>query len=314
MSDFDILQIRRLDGGLLLIFRELLAQRRATEVAARLGLSGSAVSHGLGRLRDVFGDPLFVRRPHGLEPTRRALELGPRIEAIVEQLGAAVSGVHGFDPAASRRRFNIACPAEVTTLIAAPLVAAFRATAPRVLFATYPLFLGRALTAVRRGEIDVAIGAFGSIPAGLQASRLFEDDYCVLARTGHPQVQRRIDAETYRTVGHVFVGAPEPLSDEAAVDHKLMHATYGRLPSPDQVRTHAYVSQWETAMLMAASSDALVDCPRSLARRFAPALGLQVLDLPFRPFRFEVQAVRRVEDNDAGVSWLLEQVRAAVAA
>ncbi|MBS0410897.1 MAG: LysR family transcriptional regulator, partial [Proteobacteria bacterium] len=77
MAEFDLNKIRRLDGTLLLVMRELLRRRQAQAAAARLGLSASAVSHALGRLRDLFEDPLFIRRPHGLEPTRRALELGP---------------------------------------------------------------------------------------------------------------------------------------------------------------------------------------------------------------------------------------------
>src|SRR5579871_2525803 len=98
MDEFDQLQIRKLDGGLLLIFRELLARRRARAVADQLALSPSAISHALVRLRDIFGDPLFIRRSHGLEPTQRALELGPRIEALIELIGQAVSSDAGFDP------------------------------------------------------------------------------------------------------------------------------------------------------------------------------------------------------------------------
>ena len=97
-----------MDGGLLLIFRELLIRRRAGEVASCLGLSPSAISHSLTRLRDLFGDPLFIRRSHGLEPTLRAIELGPRIEALIELLGAVVGGDAGFEPGGSRRRFRIA--------------------------------------------------------------------------------------------------------------------------------------------------------------------------------------------------------------
>src|SRR3990167_9610983 len=107
MSEFDLSQIRRVDGGLLLVFRELLRCGRASGTARRLRLTPSAVSHALTRLRDLFDDPLFVRRPHGLEPTRRALELGPRIEALIEMVGQALKPHEGFDPARSGRRFNI---------------------------------------------------------------------------------------------------------------------------------------------------------------------------------------------------------------
>src|SRR5215469_5901896 len=109
MAEFDQLQIRKLDGGLLLICGGLLQRRQASADARQNGLSPSAISHALTRLRDVFGDPLFIRRSHGLEPTQRALELGPRIEALIEALGETVGGEAAFDPAATRRRFKIAC-------------------------------------------------------------------------------------------------------------------------------------------------------------------------------------------------------------
>src|SRR5215469_4825440 len=119
MSDFDLNQIRRLDGGLLLVFRELLRTGRASVVAERLGLSPSAISHALNRLREVFDDPLFIRRPHGFEPTRRAEQLGPQVEALLELANRTVSRDAGFDPASSRRRFRFAAPEFVTSLIGA---------------------------------------------------------------------------------------------------------------------------------------------------------------------------------------------------
>src|SRR5687768_8137790 len=98
MSDIDQNKLRRLDGGLLLVFRELLRAGRASVAAERLGLSQPAISHALGRLRDLFDDPLFVRRPHGFEPTRRAQELGPQIEALIGLAGAALSPDNSFEP------------------------------------------------------------------------------------------------------------------------------------------------------------------------------------------------------------------------
>ncbi|HWA63560.1 MAG TPA: LysR family transcriptional regulator, partial [Caulobacteraceae bacterium] len=131
MSDFDFNQIRRLDGSLLLVFRELLRRRRATEVADRLGLSPSAISHALTRLRDLFGDPLFVRRPHGLEPTRRALELGPKIDALLEAVAETLGSERAFDPGETERRFVLAAPEFVSAVIGAPLLDIFAAEAPR---------------------------------------------------------------------------------------------------------------------------------------------------------------------------------------
>lgn len=313
MNDFDNTQIRKVDGGLLLIFRELMARRRASDVAQHLGLSPSAISHALGRLRDIFGEPLFIRRSHGLQPTQRAVELAPQIEQLIGQLDQLVSSESGFDPAVSRRRFRIACPEDVASLIAQPLIGTFGLEAPHATFSTRWAILDRALRAVHRGEADVALGVFLAIPPGLSGQTLLEDDLCVIARQGHPRVQGSLDLATYARAGHLFVGNPDgALSDEAPIDRPTMDATYGRLPARPLIRTSGYVAQWETAMLAVSGSDVLAECPRSLARRYADKLGLQVLDPPYPPFHFTVQAVRRAEVSDAGVDWLVEKLARAV--
>jgi len=310
------MQIRKLDGGLLLIFRELLARRKATAVADHLGLSPSAVSHALARLRDVFGDPLFIRRSHGLEPTPRARELGPRIEQLIEALGATVSGETPFNPGLTRRRFRLGVADPIGTVIGPALLAIFRDEAPLATFSMRPAFLDQALRAVRRGDVDVALGLFNQIPTSLAATELYREEYCVIARKGHPLVtDGQVDEPTYASVGHVFVGWPDgAFSDQTPVDREAMRTTYGATPSPDVIRTHAYVTSWETAMLMVAASDAMADCPRQLALRFATRFGLQVLPPPYAPYPMPVQAVRRVNAPDAGLDWLMDKLSAAVAA
>jgi DNA-binding transcriptional LysR family regulator len=309
MPEFDALQIRRLDGGLLLIFRELLLRRRASAVADHLGLSPSAISHALVRLREAFGDPLFIRRSHGLEPTQRAIEMGPKIEAVIALLGEAINGDTGFDPAGSHRRFRIVGADHLATLIAPPLVEIFRREAPNATFSVRPAYLAQALRAVQRDEADIALGVFDQTPRGLVATRLFEDDYCVIARAGHPTVAGTVDLETYATIGHVFIGNPDGLlADELSLDTRAMAANYGKLPGPEVVRTHAYLIMWESVMLLVGESDVLAECPRRLATRYADRLGLQILDPPTAPFRMAVQAVRRSDAPDAAVDWLMDKL------
>lgn len=313
MAEFDTLQIRKVDGGLLLIFRELLLRRRASAVAGQLGLSPSAISHALTRLRDAFGDPLFIRRSHGLEPTQRALELGPQIEQLIRLIGTAVGGAEGFDPRDSQRRFRIVCPDHIASMLSAPLVEAFRREAPSATFSTRPAYLERALRAVRRDEADIAIGIFEQIPRGLAATPLYEDHYCVIARIGHPRVRGAVDWATYASIGHVFCGNPDGmLADEGPFDRKGMSAAYGDNPGPELIRTHAYLTLWESVMLLVAESDVLADCPRRLAERFAVRLGLQILKPPYPPFPMTMRAVRRAEVPDAGVDWLIEKIAAAL--
>lgn len=86
MSELSISELRRLDLTLLLVFLGLLRHRKALDVAAELGLTQSAISQSLRRLRDIFDDELFLRRPHGMEPTATALALEAPVAAAVYAL------------------------------------------------------------------------------------------------------------------------------------------------------------------------------------------------------------------------------------
>ena len=105
MTDIDDTKLRRLDFSLLLIFQEVYRARRSTAAAERLGLSQPAVSHALGRLRGFFGDPLFLRKPNGLQPTARAVELAPMIDALLAHAADIVHGPQQFNPSSTRRLF-----------------------------------------------------------------------------------------------------------------------------------------------------------------------------------------------------------------
>lgn len=301
MSDIYRSDIRKLDGQLLLVFRELLRTRRTTEAARRLGVTQSTVSHALARLRDLLADPLFVRRPHGLEPTRRALELAPRIDRLIDMAGALMTGEDGFDPAISERRFRLAAAEFVTALLGGRLVQTFHREAPHASFSLDFLMGVATLEILRRGEIDLALGQFLSVPAGLDAEVLYRDRYCIVARRRHPTIKGAIDKRTYARLPNIFVGR----SGETGI-------TDATIPSPSIVSTVALVPRWLTALTMVSTSDAIATCPRRLAERMAAVLGLQIIDADFAGPSFAVSAVRRAGHADPGIDWLLAAVRAAV--
>ena len=300
MNDISSNDIRKLDGGLLLVFRGLLRRRRTTAVARELGLSQSAVSHALTRLRDLFDDPLFVRRSHGLEPTQRALELMPRIDALIDRLGDMLKRHETFNPAESERRFMLSAPEFITSMIGARLVNAFRRLAPKASFVVDFISPDLALEALRRGEIDVALGLFGPLPNGFVSEVVFKDRYCVVARRGHPELKGRISPTQYARIGHIFAHAESEM------------AASQRVETPD-VALRAVVPRWLTVLTMVAASDAIATCPQRFAERQAKLLGLQLLKPPFVPLTIEVRAVRRAGSEDLGVDWLLARIREAVA-
>ena len=296
MSDIDNDHLRRLDGGLLLVFRELLRTRRATVAGDRLGLSQSAISHALNRLRDLFDDQLFVRRPHGFEPTARALELGPQVDLMIEIAGQALSPRGGFDPRVSHRMFSFGAPEFVTGLVGADLINRLRDSAPRVTFSIAHTAEEDAYRALRQGQLDFALGRFGAARPGYVTELLYEDVYCVVARQGHPTIQGAIDEDGWRDTGHIYAWSQsETAPSEAA--------------KTGNVAMLAAVPHWLTVLILVASTDGVATCPRRFARRHAAKLGLQVLDPPFEPDVITVSAVRRAGLQDEGAAWFLDQVR-----
>lgn len=305
MSDSHIQNIRRTDGRTLLVLRELLRCRNASQVAVRLNMSQSAVSHSLARLRQLFADPLFLRRAHGLEPTARALALAPRVERVIALMGELTGDAVGFDPAVSERRFKLIVPEFVGALAGARLAEIFAAHAPDACFALHHVSGETVWNLLRRGEVDIAVGRFDAPPStDFAVAPLYEDRYCVAVRRDHPRIAQHaeeIALEDYETGRHVFAHSNTELASWEP------HWDSGELRAP------ALVPHWLTALSVVSTSDAIATCPRRLAERMADRFGLKVLEPPFDTEPIRVYGARRRNYEDEGIDWLQERLREALA-
>ena len=160
MSDFENNELRRLDLTVLLVFLGLLRHRKATEVASDLGLTPSGVSQALKRLRDIFGDELFLRQPHGLEPTSVALSLVAPITAAVDSLREALGGTQPFVPDAAKGVVRLAAQDAVQASIVPALVRILSDEAPGLTLSVLPTARRAALDALTAGEVDLAVGCY----------------------------------------------------------------------------------------------------------------------------------------------------------
>lgn len=110
-------------GRLLLILDVLMTKGSVTKAAAHLGLHNSAVSRLLGQLRDLLGDPIFMRSGRGLVPTPFAEKvranvrsLAAGIEMLFEQGAYGDAGEGRFD-----ERWNLPSEIPVPPLAFRPL-------------------------------------------------------------------------------------------------------------------------------------------------------------------------------------------------
>src|SRR5882724_379710 len=179
------IDIRKLDMTLLLVFLEVMRHRKLTLVAERLGLTQSSISHSPRRLRDVFGDELFLRRSNGVEPTSRARELEPIVRGVIEALRGAIKTDQPFAPGNVRGVVRISMPDHYCALMGAPLLRLIGKCAPNLQLSIRPLVRRAALGALGANDIDLALGLFWKLPKGISGQQLFEETHRVVARKGH---------------------------------------------------------------------------------------------------------------------------------
>jgi len=195
------MNLRTIDLNLLVIFDALMAERSITAAARRVGISTSAMSHALRRLRDTFNDPLFERTLEGLRPTQRALDLDKPVRTALLELQHALAQQLAFDPATSDRTFNIRISDFLVGCLLPRLCARVRADAPGVtLFVEY---LSR--DAVHRpGDIHLRIAA-GERGPEYRQERIWSDVFVVAMRRDHPAARLPLTIERYSSLPHLRV-------------------------------------------------------------------------------------------------------------
>src|SRR5215467_14682270 len=171
----DIVSIRRMDIravdlNLLKAFDALMSERAVTRAAGRIGLSQPAMSHALSRLRALFADELFVRAATAMEPTARAREIAPLVNAAIEHIEAALRLGAGFDPATSTAIFTAGMAEYAEIALVGPLARAFAREAPAATLRLLPA-TGRGIAEqLERGMIDVAVAFVGNLPPHIDAT------------------------------------------------------------------------------------------------------------------------------------------------
>ncbi|UQA59286.1 LysR family transcriptional regulator [Polyangium aurulentum] len=284
-----------IDLNLLVACEVLLSERSVTRAAERLGVTQSAASHALGRLRELFGDPLLVRARSGMVLTPHAEALAPALRESLAGLAQVLGRGQRFDPAEARRRFSMSTSDYAQILVLPALIERLSATAPGIDVAIRGPTFGPA-RALEAGELDLVIGPITEDLPGIRALSGIEDGFVCVVRRGHPALGGgALTLEHYLALGHVLI-APRGIRP-SPVDLALSAIGKAR-------RVVVEVPSFMVAPELVACSDFVLTLPSRLAARFAPALGLEVHAPPIKVegFSFRVYWHERSQ-HDAGHAW-----------
>lgn len=311
---------RSLDLNLLRVFDALMAEGGATRAGERLGLSQSAVSHALGRLRQSLNDELFVRGPSGLQPTPRALEIGASVREAMKLLEGAVAGPR-FDPATSDRRFNVVASTYICAVLTPRIAPRLLSQAPKVkLRLRGP---GAPITeALDRGAVDMVIGSFQQVPGRFHYEPLFEETGVWAIRADHPLARDGVSAADLAALPHLIIAASDE-QDEARDDPKGLGLRRAMAWSDDyslggrsvrDIDGPISVPDAYSAMVIVTQSDMAALMPRRLAEVGNQKGRLRIIEPDVAPEPALFGAVMRAGENEGGpTGWLLDLVKAAAA-
>jgi DNA-binding transcriptional LysR family regulator len=213
------MKLADIDLNLLVVFHQLLRERRVSLVGDTLGMSQPAVSNALRRLRTLLGDELFLRTPQGMAPTPYALQLAQPVALALDTLQGALNVRASFDASRSERCFTLAMTDVGETYFLPVLMDVLAQTSPGVTLRCVSVADATLRDDMASGRVDLALGMLPRLQAGFFQQVLFRQRYVALMREDHPLAMRRqIGAAPYRQAAHVRVvagGTGHGLVDDA---------------------------------------------------------------------------------------------------
>lgn len=291
-----------LDPSQLVALHFLLEARSVSQAAARMSISQSSMSHRLARLRQELGDPLFVRKGRSLVATRRAESMAIPLASAMRSLEEALAPQEVFSPLGLRGPFSLYLPDLLAPLLPT-IIRSVRKEAPNVELQIQ--MVSPKLTEVLGGErTALALAPTDFATPQLMTRRLGTLEFGVIARKGHPALRRKLTTKRWLEFGHVVVeigNTRNNLVEEVLRKRRLNRDVVMRVPS------------FLIGLMTVASSDYLMNAPRSLALEIMKSLRLEVCaaPLPLPRIAFSMLWHER-HHSDPAHEWLRNHVRTVV--
>ena len=289
-----------IDLNLLVYLDLLLRESSVTKAAARAGITQSAMSRALNRLRDQLDDKVLVQVGRSMQPTEHARSLRAPLNDVLAQIRHKIFAPRTFDPATAARAFSIAAPDFIDVLITKRLVTRLAEQAPNI--DIHVAGMGPAVRGdILDGRLDLLIGLPPGDRASLHARRILSDRFVCVMRRGHPASRRKkMTLSDYLRFPHALVtpgGRPGSIVDSALGKRNAKRRV--------AVRVHSFL----LAPSYVVDTDYLLTIPQKVARELCDDSDVITRELPIALPELHLSSVWHARNHrDHAHSWFRSQI------
>lgn len=292
ISDVELSQLRLLQ----IIFET----KNLTQAGERAGLTQSAVSHTLKKLRHSFNDSLVIRQGNKLVLTPRAELLQTSLNRWLNDFERNILFQEAFEPSTSDRTFYIATSDLVEHMLAPHLIKHLKQVAPNIRLIFRKLDKRGLASQIESGEVDLSISVLDSSHPNLMVRTLYRDDFVSMVRTEHPLLEEKADAKVFCKYPHVLAGTGN--DSRGTVDNVLEKIGLSR-------NVQYKVANFSSAPYIVESSDAIFTAPRKFVALIIDKFDITTFELPIELAGYAMKIYWHVKNkDDQANSWLREQV------
>ena len=293
------------DLNLLRVLDAVLRERSTTMAGNRLGVSQSAVSNALGRLRHSLQDDLFIRQGNQLVPTDFAALLERPLREELDRLEGLLTKGHCFDPSNATGTFKIAGSDFFAELLMPGLSDILGQKSPKIVAQLVDLVPGRHLESLEKHQADLALIPDMEMPDWIEREPLFHSTFSVIGRKSNPALAgiktgSELPMEIYCDLSHI---AFSPEGKLAAMGDAALAKTGRRR------RVAMTLPVFSGVCRAVSESDRVALVPTPLAHKVAKGFDLKVFDPPFEIHAAPIVGIwHKRSSGNPMANWVRQQV------
>ena len=296
-----MVHINRIDLNLFIVLDAIYREGNITRASQKLCLTQPAVSHALGRLRELLKDPLFVRQGTQMIPTPYTRQLIVPIQQALQSVEQSINQEPLFEPLQSERHFCLGLRDVLEASILPPLLQHLQQHAPHICLSSVRLDRQDLESELTAGHIDFALEIPYAISDSIEHLPVVSDQLVVVARQQHPALASGLNLENYLAQRHIMVSTRR--KGWALEDVELNKAGYKR---DIRLRCQHYFA----ACRVVSETDLLLTMPEQYARLANAQFGNQLFDFPLKSPILDMHLYwHRSANKDPAHRWLREVLK-----